>query len=245
MHRAIAERIPEGKRIAIGVYREREDYDKKVVKAAKLCNFAEVVVVDEGEKTEKRLLDMVEKGEVDAAVRGTARASKMIAELKRRGYEFVRIALLETFYGKLFLLSPVGVDEGKNLAEKIMIAEEAKKMALKLGMNDKVAFLAGGRLGDVGRSEEVDRTLAEAELLAKICGGVNREILLEDVEEDIMIPPNGIIGNYIFRAMCYLGGGREYGAYYAKLPFTLIDTSRAQSAEGYLRALALAAVMSE
>ncbi len=245
MNRAIAERIPEGKRIAIGVYREREGYDKKILKAAKLCNFAEVIVVDEGEKTEGKIVDLVESGEVDAAVRGTARASKIISELKSRGYEFVRIALLETFYGKLFLLSPVGVDEGKRLAEKIVIAEEAKKVANKLGLNGKVAFLAGGRMSDVGRSEEVDRTLAEAELLAKICGGVNREILLEDVEEDVIVPPNGIIGNYIFRAMCYLGGGKEYGAYYAKLPFTLIDTSRAQSVEGYLRALAFAAVMSE
>ena len=245
MNKAIAERIPKGKRIAIGIYRERAEYDRKILKAAKLCDFAEVIVVDEGEETEKRLVDLVESGEVDAAVRGTARASKMIAELKSRNYSFVRIALLETFYGKLFLLSPVGVDEGKTIAEKMVIAEEAKKVASKLGMSEKVAFLAGGRMSDVGRSEEVDKTLAEAELLSKVCGGINREILLGDVEEDIVIPPDGIIGNYIFRALCYLGGGKEYGAYYAKLPFTLIDTSRSQSVEGYLRALAFAAVMSE
>ncbi len=245
MNRLILERIPEKKRVAIGVYREREGYDKKIVRASRICNFADVVIVDEGEKTEKRLVDLLESGEVDAAVRGTARASKLISELKGRGYSFYRIALLETLYEKLFLLAPIGVDEGKSISEKIEIVEEARKMAKKLGLGDNVAFLAGGRLSDVGRSEKVDRSLAEAELLARICKGVNREILLEDVEEDIIIAPDGIIGNYIFRAMCYLGGGREYGAYYSKLPFTLVDTSRSQSVEGYVRAIALASVMSE
>ncbi len=242
MNKEIGMRINPGKRIAIGIYRERTGYDKKIIKAVRMCDFAEIVVVDEGERTEERLIELAESGEVDAIVRGTARASKFVKKLKER-YRFYRIALLETAYNKLFFLAPVGVDEGNSVAERVEIALKAKEVARKLGFDDSIAVIAGGRIGDLGRNEKVDRSIAEAELIAKIVDGVNREILIEDVKEGIIIAPDGIVGNLIFRTLCYLGNGREYGAIYVGLPFIAIDTSRAQTPEGYLRALAFASIV--
>ena len=107
-----------------------------------------------------------------------------------------------------------------------------------------MAILAGGRYGDVGRSEAVDISLATAELTARLANAKNYEIKIEEaVKEDIVIAPDGISGNLIFRSLCYLGIGREYGAVYTNLPFKLVDTSRSQSPEGYARAIALASVI--
>lgn len=243
IHEAIQSRISR-KKVAIGLYRFDETSEERVLKAAEIAGeFAEVVVIDRGEDTERELLRAVVEGKVDAAVRGTARASKLLGEI-RREYNPVRIAVLETAGRKLFLLAPVGVDEGRTVREKLEIVAHARKLAKSLGIDESVAVLAGGRYGDVGRSEEVDLSLATAELTARLAGGENFEIRVEDaVERGIVIAPDGITGNLIFRSLCYLGAGREYGAVYCGLPYRIVDTSRSQSAEGFARAIALATVI--
>lgn len=236
-------------KIAIGVYREKEGYDKKVYRAAELVkslNFR-VVVVDEGEETEEILIDLLERREVDAAVRGTARSSVLIPKLRKYG-RIARLALLETAEGKQFILAPVGVDEGETLTDRIFLAEEGVKLAEKLGLQKRIAILSGGRKSDLGRSDRVDRTLAEGEFLASHLsekGYTARHygIVIEEAvkEADIIIAPDGISGNLIFRSLCLVGRGVEHGAPVTGLPFLFVDTSRAQSHEGYVRALKLAA----
>lgn len=232
------------RKVAIGLYRFDETSEERINQAAKIAReFADVVVIDEGENTEEELFRIVRDGEVDAIVRGTARASKFL-KIVRKEYEPSRIAVLETFGGKLFLLAPVGVDEGWSIEEKLRIIEHARNLAKTLGMGGSVAVIAGGRYGDVGRSPLIDESLALAELTAKLSGGENFEIRIEDaVERDIVIAPDGISGNLIFRSMCYLGAGREYGAVYCGLPYRVVDTSRSQSVEGFVRAIALATVI--
>lgn len=240
-------------KIAIGVYREKEGYDEKVYRAAesvKSLDFS-VVVVDEGEETEGILLDLLERGEVDAAVRGTARASVLIPKLRKYG-RIARLALLETAEGKQFILAPVGVDEGETLTDRIFLAEEGVKLAEKLGLQKRIAILSGGRKSDLGRSDRVDRSLAEGEFLASHLsekGYTARHygIVIEEAvrEADIIIAPDGISGNLIFRSLCLVGRGVEHGAPVAGLPFLFVDTSRAQSHEGYVRALKLAAKLAE
>jgi len=236
-------------RIAIGVYREKEGYDEKVYRAAdsvKPLNFS-VVVVDEGDETEKVLMELLERGEVDAAVRGTARASVLIPKLRKYG-KIARLALLETAEGKRFILAPVGVDEGETLTDRIFLAEEGVRLAAKLGLQTRIAILSGGRKSDLGRSQRVDRTLAEGEFLAthlseKGYAARHYGIVIEEAvkEADVIIAPDGISGNLIFRSLCLVGRGIEHGAPVVGLPFIFVDTSRAQSHEGYVRALKLAA----
>ncbi|MCS7103085.1 MAG: methanogenesis marker protein Mmp4/MtxX [Candidatus Korarchaeum sp.] len=205
--------------------------------------FTDVVVVDEAESTERRLIEMVENSEIDAAVRGTARATKFLKILRSK-YDIARIAVLETYNNKLFLLSPVGVDEGKNIVEKLRLIEYSRQLCDLLELPKELAILSGGRYEDIGRDENVDKSLAMGELLAKLSGGEHYEIRLEDaVNRSIVIAPDGISGNLIFRALCYLGKGMEYGAVYFGTPYKLIDTSRSQTVEGFVRALALASVI--
>ncbi|RLI73022.1 methyltransferase [Archaeoglobales archaeon] len=236
-------------KIAIGIYRERENYADKIYNAAKKLKDLDIVVVDEGENTEKKLVEIGENRRVDAILRGTARASKTIKILKEKYTTIARLAVLEA-RNKLFILVPVGVDEGEIISEKIFIVEEAVKLAKKLGMNGRVGVLSGGRKADIGRSRKVDNSIVEAEFLTNYLkdygfDAEHYEILIEDAikKVDIIVAPDGITGNLIFRTLCYLGDGKEYGAPIAGLPFVFVDTSRAQTIEGYIRAIKLAYIL--
>ncbi|MEM1984707.1 MAG: hypothetical protein QXW76_05565, partial [Candidatus Korarchaeum sp.] len=200
------------RRIGIGLYRYDRTSEERVHKAASIAReFTDVVVIDEGEDTERRLIEIVERREVDAVVRGTARATKFLKILRSK-YSVSRVAVLETYNRKLFLLSPVGVDEGRNIAEKLDLIRYSIELCELLRLPKEVAILSGGRYEDIGRDENVDRSLATGELLSKLSGGEHYEIRLEDaVNRSIVIAPDGISGNLIFRALCYLGGGMEYG----------------------------------
>ncbi len=243
IHEKIRSRLKR-ERVAIGLVRYDETSEDRIYRAAEIADdFARVTVVDEDDRTAEVLLELVQQNKVHSAVRGTAGASKLLS-LLRKNYSPARIAVLETPSRKLFLLSPVGVDEGETVSDRIRLAKFSSEVAEKLGLSKDIAFLSGGRYEDIGRSGAVDRTLADAELCAKISGGINYEIRLEDaIEKDIIIAPDGISGNLIFRALCYLGNGIEYGAVFCNIPYRMVDTSRSQSAEGFARAIALAVVL--
>jgi predicted methyltransferase MtxX (methanogen marker protein 4) len=83
----------------------------------------------------------------------------------------------------------------------------------------------------------VDRTIYEAEEAAEISGAVHGEILIEDAVSDagVIIAPDGISGNLIFRTLVFLGGGIGHGALIVNIKDLFIDSSRASSSyEGIL-----------
>ena len=180
-----------------------------------------------GESLVKALMD----GEIDAAVRGSLPSSTTLRALKdAAGVDhLLRIAILGTREGKKFLLAPVGVDEGWTVADKLDLVERGRELAARLGLGREVSVLSGGRLGDVGRHPAVDRTLADAELVARLSGAAHREILLEDAigTSGMILAPDGISGNLIFRTLVFLGGGRAYGAPVVNIGRIFVDTSRA------------------
>ncbi len=191
----------------------------------------------------KGLVADLVSGRIDAAVRGTLPASNTLGELKKAlGVDHLeRIALLETPAGVRFLLAPVGVDEGWTVADKLALIEKSRFIAERFGINPGVAVLSGGRLGDVGRHQEVDRSLAEAELVARLAGADHAEILIEEALKDhgIIIAPDGICGNLIFRTLTLVGGGRGHGAPVVNISKIFVDTSRATG--NYSNAILLAA----
>jgi predicted methyltransferase MtxX (methanogen marker protein 4) len=129
----------------------------------------------------------------------------------------------------MFLLAPVGVDEGWTVAEKVELVERGRELAARLGLPGEVAVLSGGRLGDVGRHPAVDRTLADAELVARLTGATHREILIEEAigAGGMILAPDGISGNLIFRTLVHLGEGRGYGAPVVNIDRIFVDSSRA------------------
>jgi putative methanogen marker protein 4 len=156
-----------------------------------------------------------------------------------------RIALLETVAGKKFLLTPIGVDEGWTVGEKLELINKGRIIARKFNLPEKVGVLSGGRLGDVGRHPQVDASMADAELLARLGNATHCEILIEDAVETcgLIIAPDGISGNLVFRTLVFLGGGQGHGAPVVNISRIFVDSSRASP--NYANALLLAASLSE
>jgi putative methanogen marker protein 4 len=181
-------------------------------------------------------------GRIDAAIRGTLPANSTLSALKKvfGVHHLERAALLETSDGHRFFLAPVGVDEGWTVREKVALACKARTLAEKFGLPGKIGVLSGGRLGDIGRHPLVDRSLADAELVARLAGGVHYEILIEDAIRDcgVIIAPDGVSGNFIFRTLTFLGSGHGHGAPVLNISKIFIDTSRATS--NYANAIRLA-----
>lgn len=196
---------------------------------------------------EQAMIDDLVAGKIDAAVRGTLPSNATLKALKKaEGVDHLeRIALLETVTGKKFLLTPVGVDEGWTVPEKLELIRKGKEIARKFGLPEKTGILSGGRLGDVGRHPQVDASMAEAELVAKLSGSVHCEILIEDAIEScgLIIAPDGISGNLVFRTLTFLGGGHGHGAPVVNIRRIFVDTSRASP--NYVNALLLAASLLE
>jgi putative methanogen marker protein 4 len=259
--------------VAIGVGAEREGYPEKVLRDARRAvekGIARVKAVGPEEVVEKlsrqcngvelvpscrpeaELVEMLLRGEVDAAIRGTLSANKTLRELKRSfGLSKIhRVAVLETPQRTAFLLAPVGVDEGNDVDDKVELARGGVALLRALGAKPVVAVLSGGRLEDYGRSPLVDESLRQAEVVVE---RIRRElgveayhqgILIEDAVKSatLVIAPNGMTGNVIFRVLTLVGGGGAFGAPVVDvLPRVFVDVSRAM--EDYTDSISLSAAL--
>ena len=175
---------------------------------------------------ERALVEDLHAKKIDAAIRGSLPANETLKYLKSvYGVDRLeRIALLETAAGQKFLFAPVGVDEGWTVAEKVSFVEDGRRLAKALGLPEKAVILSGGRLGDIGRHD-----------------AVHGEILIEDAAADagVIIAPDGISGNLIFRTLVFLGGGTGHGALIVNIRDIFMDSSRASS--GYEEIISLTA----
>ncbi len=186
--------------------------------------------------------------DIDAVVRGSLAASGVIKKVKENFPDISRATYVNGD-GKEFLLSPVGIDEGSTIDEKFKIAENCGEFLEKLGKEPKIAILADGRKGDYGRSEKISKSIDDSEKLTQMIKEntdfevKNYYILIEQAIQDkcnVIIAPDGIIGNIIFRTLILVNSWPSYGAVTFAINGIYIDTSRDQSVEGYLRSLIFA-----
>ncbi|KXS40909.1 MAG: N5-methyl-tetrahydromethanopterin--coenzyme M methyltransferase subunit X [Methanolobus sp. T82-4] len=251
-------------RVAIGV----RDPTPKMLKSAKDAQdagYAHVVLIGDKQKIEaigtdlevigtndpeKVLGELLRSKYVDAAVRGTARASGTLSNLKRalNQDQLHRIALLLTAEGKPFFIAPVGIDEGDELADKINFIKLGVEHIRRFGIEPVVGVLSGGRLGDLGRNRRVDRTLADGDFIVNRIREIGIEakhhtILIEDAirESNFILAPDGISGNLIFRTLVFLGGGDGMGAPVLMDDYVFVDTSRVGG--HYTKAIMLASAL--
>jgi putative methanogen marker protein 4 len=225
-------------------------------------DFSDVVIVGATEsdefvvkntlQPEKVLVDMLINRDIDAAVRGSISANKVLPYLKQRlnVKQLYRAALLTTYDNISFFLAPVGIDEGHTVSDRRELALRASHLLMKIGVDPKVGVLSGGRAEDVGRSKIVDITLKEAEELTdslKSVGinAINYNILLEDAIKcsNFILSPDGVCGNLMFRTLIFLGGGAGHGAPLLGLPYIFVDTSRSGTA--FKDAIMLASALCE
>ncbi len=197
------------------------------------------------------VLDLI-SGNIDAAVRGDMSSSMLLPILKKElGLTALeRVAFLEPQSGKLIILSPVGIDEGWTEDQRYNLAVRSVDLARKVGMGSRIAVMSGGRCEDVGRCRLVDRSIESAKTIAKRLttngyDAYHSQILIEDAvkEADIVIAPEGITGNIIFRTMHLVGGAKALGAPVVNADRVFIDTSRAKT--DYRDSIALAMRLSE
>jgi predicted methyltransferase MtxX (methanogen marker protein 4) len=87
--------------------------------------------------------------------------------------------------------------------------------------------------------------MADAELVARLTGAVHAEILIEEVpgQYGMVVAPDGISGNLIFRTLTFLGNGVGHGAPVVNIDKIFVDTSRASA--DYTNAVMLAKSLAE
>ena len=245
--------------------------NENIIKASKELNEIddlEITLV----KTEDELIEAFKNPEIDAVIRGSLKASKVIKAIKEFKSDktinrttYINTEDEEGFSNNYeFLLAPVGIDEGKNIEEKIILAIQAANFIQYLGKKPKIAVLAEGRKDDLGRSERIDESLISSDELtnrlietfkeldnfdndsdeiSKNYSIKNYYILLEQAIEDgynIILANDGIFGNIMFRTLVLLDKWPSYGAVTLGIEEIFIDTSRDQTVEGYVRSLKLA-----
>jgi putative methanogen marker protein 4 len=236
-------------RVGVGVGGSFED--AKIIEEAALLagDYAEAVMV----KSEQALVTQLKNGQIDAAVRGTLKAANTLNEVKKAfDPDVMSRACLIDCNSREFFLTPVGIDEGWTVSEKVFAARGCAGILRGLDIDPKAGVLAGGRAEDMWRNPVVDETLKEAQevtdALSAEMTAVNYHILIEDALEDganIIIPPNGLLGNYIFRTMVLAAGQKSFGAPLLGIESVFIDTSRANTPEGYARAIMTASGLCE
>ena len=199
------------------------------------------------------LVKAVLDNNIDGVVRGSLPASNIMKELKEHYPNLSRATYVngEEFE---FLLTPVGIDEGVSVEDRFEMTMNCVDFLKKLGKTPKIAVLAEGRKDDFGRGGEVSNSIIDSKKLTKLIQEETSEevknyyILIEKAINDkcnIIIAPNGRVGNIIFRTLVLLNSWPSYGAVTFGIDRTYIDTSRDQSIDGYVRSLILANDLAE
>lgn len=190
------------------------------------------------------------EGKIDAAVRGDAPSNDAMGAVRDIFgiSKVLRAAMMQPKGGRLFLLGPAGIDEGWTVPEKVQFAKLGAELFRKIGIEPVIGIMSGGRSSDIGRMPEIDQSIHNAEeavKLAKLEGldAIDVQILIEDAATkcDIIIAPDGISGNLIFRTLHFLGHGTAMGAPVLNIDKIYVDTSRAKS--DYVDAIALASAL--
>lgn len=222
--------------------------DRGFVEASAEGSGADVTIYDD---PEAMVSDLV-SGRIDAAVRGDMPSDVLLPILKRgmKLRRLERVVLLEPRGGRLLMLAPVGIDEGWTNDQRVDIACRAADLARTIGMDSRIAVMSGGRAEDRGRCAAVDRSIDSAEAVtAKLnqagYDAYNCQILVEDAihEAGVIIAPEGITGNIMFRTLHFVGGAQALGAPVVNSDRVFVDTSRAKT--DYRDSIALARRLTE
>ncbi len=233
-----------GLRIGLGVGKDVEKAMEAKVDAEDR-GFSDVLLYNDASMLAEDLLN----GKIDAAVRGDIDSNRAMGAVRKafQVTKVLRAAFMQPREGRLFLLAPVGIDEGWSIAEKVEIARLSARLMRRLDIEPEIGFMSGGRTSDKGRMAEIDRSIEAAEAATEIAisEGIRArdvQVLIENAARDcdVVIAPDGVSGNLIFRTLHFLGGAAALGAPVLNIDKVYIDTSRAKSSYGDSIALACA-----
>ena len=152
-------------RIGIGLGAD-EDKVLRSKAEAERAGFSNIVLYEDPLPMARDLRD----GRLDAAVRGDIESNGAMAAVRETfGLKKVlRAAFMEPQGGRMFLLAPVGIDEGWTVDEKLELARRGRIVLDRLGIRPVIGIMSGGRTSDKGRMREVDRTIDDAQEVVDI-----------------------------------------------------------------------------
>lgn len=238
-------------RVKVGIGVGEEPKAKKIIersiKSASSLDYADAVSYNMGPE----LISALKTGEISAAVRGNLPAKETLNELKMtfKVVSIYRSALICIDEKHCFFLAPVGIDEGIFIDERLQFIKFIDSRLKKLNIDPKISIISGGRLEDFGRSGLIDESLQAGKKLFYMAKdeGFNvshNGILIEEAYKDsnVIIAPNGIVGNLLFRTLNFLGNARSFGAPVLNLDDVFIDTSR--SKDDYTDSIMMASALS-
>jgi len=215
-------------------------------------NNSNYFILMDSEEPERKSINLLKEGKLNALIRGSFSSSKFLSQIKNllRIGEISRLALLETSTGTQFFYGPVGIDECNSFEQKRIFLNKALNLYKTVNIEPKISILSGGREGDLGRDEYVDETIKIAQQIVRYYKNENPnleiahdQILIEraiEKQSNLVIAPDGISGNLIYRTLVHLGGGKAYGAIYLDIDKIMIDTSRVGNPSEIYGALILA-----
>ncbi|MHA1885131.1 MAG: methanogenesis marker protein Mmp4/MtxX [Promethearchaeota archaeon] len=201
------------------------------------------LILVKSQEPERTIFEYLAQNKIQAVIRGSLSSNKFLFNLKKSfAIEMVyRLALLETVNGYQFFYGPVGIDECNSVESKIEFLENVVRKFKSLDIELKISILSGGRQGDLGRDSYIDKSIRNGEETVAIMKkhfprlNINHDqILIENAiqnKSNMILAPDGISGNLIYRTLVHLGGGNAYGALYMFSEENLdnkviIDTSR-------------------
>ena len=228
--------------ILVGNRREIEEAAQSVFKAEDM-NISYPFQIIDTDEPENKLVELLISGQVDAAIRGTAKASDSLFNLKKACHidKIHRIAILLTKDGNPHFFAPVGIDEGTTAKDKLEFICLGAHLLKRLGVSPYVGLIS--TLDEDGRKEaaEIIKIATEEKKIHVVDYQMNLEEAFE--HSNYIIAPNGITGNLIFRALTFLAGGDGLGAPILTDSHVFVDTSR--SAGHYTKAIMVASALSK
>ena len=216
----------------------------------------EFITLVESDDPTSEILNYLKTNQISSVVRGNLSSTKFLLGLQSilNILEINRLALLETFTGYQFFFGPVGIDECNDFESKVIFVNKAINEIKALNLEPRVNILSGGRIGDIGRNPKVDSSIEEAQKVVthfrdkfSSLSIEHSEILIENAvakKTNLIIAPDGITGNLIYRTLVHLGGGKAYGAIYMDIDRAIVDTSRVGDISEIKGALILAQSLS-
>lgn len=199
---------------------------------------------------ESKLAELLSDKAVEGIVRGTIDDFKTFEAYssrigKAKARKLKELVLLEDAKGRQFFLSEASNPGSWSRADKKKNCQAVIDfMKTELNITPKIGFITGIRHESYQRKRKIkegvqgvlNRTYEDAETLSRYFRGrkvyaKNYAIEIETAIQDgcnIIVPPNGMVGNQIFRTLTLIGGGRVLTASRIHLPDPYEDNSRSE-----------------
>lgn len=221
-------------KIAFGL----KESDEKIIESLKQCkNIADIILVGPeslkkvadfpiivSRSPEKKLADLLVRGEVDGIIRGTVDDFKTYEAYQKLTNENYTIlpGLVEDPMGRQFFISPASNPEGWEKEERLMLASEIGKFLNEWKLKPKIAIFSGERHETYPRKKDtrdgvtgvLNKTYEDAEWIVEQLTkqgydakhwSIDLNLAVED-GYNVLIPVNGLVGNQIFRVLLFCGG---------------------------------------